>query len=80
MDRTAGEAAAEEMVALLAPYVYPDQSLEEAAPSIRDGAMRTGTELNAASVRDQLDWFRSEGLVEDASYEALVDPSYAAGA
>ena len=80
VDGTAGEGAAEEMVALLAPYVYPDRAPEEAATPIREGAMRIATELNADSVRDQLAWFASEGLVEGASYEALVDPSYAAGA
>ena len=80
VDGTAGEEAAEAMVALLAPYVYPDRPAEEAATPIREGAMRIATALNADSVRDQLDWFASEGLVEGASYETLVDPSYAAGA
>jgi len=33
--------------------------------------------LNLASVKDQLDWFKSEGLVDSSvSMEMLVDPSY----
>lgn len=79
VDRTAGEAATEEMVALLAPYVYPDRPLEEARTPILQGSMRIneGARLNAGSVRRQLDWFRSEGLVpEGVGYETLVDESY----
>lgn len=80
VDRTAGEEAAEEMVKLIHKYVYADKPLEKAAKSIRNGAMRISPNaaLNAASVRDQLDWFRSEGLIKDSiTFETLVDPSYA---
>lgn len=79
VDRTAGEDAAEEMVRLIHKYVYTDRPYEKAAPSIRNGAMRIneGAALNAASVRDQLNWFKAEGLVKDSiGFETLVDPSY----
>ena len=33
--------------------------------------------INMASVQDQLDWFKSEGLVKDTiTYDTLVDGSY----
>lgn len=79
VDKTADDVAADEMVALLHPYVYPDRPLEEAAPSIIDGAMRTnkGAALNLASVTDQVEWFKAEGLIKDSiTAETLVDPSY----
>ncbi len=80
VDKTAGEDAAEEMVKLIHKYVYADKPLEKAAKSIRNGAMRISKNaaLNTASVRDQLDWFRSEGLIKDGiTFDTLVDPSYA---
>jgi len=79
VDRTAGEKAADEMVALIHGYVYSDKPLEEAAPSIRNGAMRSneGAALNLTSVRDQLDWFKAEGLVKPGiTIETLVDDTY----
>jgi NitT/TauT family transport system substrate-binding protein len=78
VDRTAGEDAAEEMVKLIHKYVYADRPFEKAAKSIRNGAMRIneGARLYTASVKDQLAWFDSEGLVKGASFETLVDPSY----
>ncbi len=79
VDKTAGEAAAEEMVKLIHKYVYASKPYEKAAPAIRNGAMRInkGAALNAASVRDQLDWFKAEGLVKGSvTFETLVDPSY----
>lgn len=79
VDRGAGEEAGEEMVRLIHQYVYTDRAYEDAAPSIRNGAMRISTDLAADSVRDQLAWFASEGLVDETAYETLVDPSYAAG-
>lgn len=81
VDKTAGEDAAEEMVKLVHKYVYTDRTYEKAAPSIINGAMRisSGAALNAASVSDQLDWFKSEGLVKDTiTFETLVDGSYVA--
>lgn len=37
-----------------------------------------GAAMNAASIQDQLDWFKAEKLVKDSiTMETLVDPSYA---
>lgn len=80
VDKTAGEDAAEEMVRLIHKYVYADRPYEKAAPSIRNGAMRISKNaaLNTASVKDQLNWFKSEGLIKDSiTFDTLVDPSYA---
>ncbi|MGG7643557.1 ABC transporter substrate-binding protein [Rhodovulum sp. YNF3179] len=79
VDRSAGEEAMDEMVRLIHTYVYTDRPLEKAAPSIVNGSMRLNADaaLNLASVRDQLDWFQSENLVDaDITLETLVDSSY----
>ncbi|MGB3553112.1 MAG: ABC transporter substrate-binding protein [Jannaschia sp.] len=79
IDRAGGDAGVAEMVALLAPYVYPDRTIEEATGAIVAGTMRIneGAALNVASVRDQLEWFQSEGLVDAGiTFEQLVDTSY----
>lgn len=79
VDKTEGEAAEVEMVKLIHKYVYADKSYEAAAPSIINGAMRINNDaaLNMGSVTDQVDWFKSEGLVKDSiTTEVLVDPSY----
>lgn len=79
VDKTAGDDAAEEMVKLVHKYVYADRPYEKAKPSIVNGAMRIndGAAMNAASVKDQLEWFKSEKLVKDSiTFETLVDGSY----
>lgn len=79
IDKTAGDQAGEDMVKLIHKYVYVDQPYEKAAPSIRNGAMRSNKDakLNLTSVTDQLDWFKSEGLVaETVTIDMLVDPSF----
>lgn len=79
VDRTAGDAVAEETVKLIHKYVYAERPYEKAAPSIRDGAMRIneGAKLNLTSVKHQLDWFKSEGLVaQGVSIDRLVDTSF----
>lgn len=79
IDKTGGEAGVNEMVDLIHKYVYTDRPREKAAPSIINGTMRLNKNaaLNIASVRDQLDWFKSEGLVDSSvSMDMLVDPSY----
>ena len=36
-----------------------------------------GVPMNAASIRDQLDWFKSEKLVKNnITFDTLVDSSY----
>ena len=80
VDKTAGDDAAEAMVQLIHKYVYTDREYAKAKPSIVNGAMRINANaaLNMASVNDQLDWFKSEGLVKpEITTETLVDSSYA---
>ena len=79
VDKSAGDDAAMEMVNLVHKYVYADKPIEKAEKSIRNGAMRinAGAALNKASVMDQLNWFKAEGMVKDGvEYETLVDDSY----
>ncbi len=76
IDKTADEDA---MVDLIHKYVYTDRPREKAAPSIINGTMRinSGAALNIASIRDQLGWFQSEGLVDaDITIDQIVDQSY----
>ena len=77
--RAGGDAGVDEMVDLIHKYVYTDRPREKAAPSIINGTMRLneGAKMNVASVRDQLEWFQSEGLVDgDIPLDALIDTSY----
>lgn len=79
VDRTEGEDAQKAMVDLIHNYVYTARPREKAAPSIIDGSMRLneGAALNLASIEDQLNWFKAEGLVDAGiSLETLVDSSY----
>lgn len=79
VDKTAGDDASEDMVKLVHKYVYTDRPYEKARGSIINGAMRINANagLNMASVTDQVDWFKSEGLIKDSiTTETLVDPSY----
>jgi NitT/TauT family transport system substrate-binding protein len=81
VDKTLGDEAAEDMIKLIHKYVYADRPYEKAAPSIRNGAMRINknASMNVNNIKAQLDWFKSEGLVDDTiTYETLVDDSYAA--
>jgi len=79
VDKTKGDSEAEAMVKLIHKYVYVDRPYEKAAPSIRNGAMRISPNaaLNIESIKDQLDWFKSEKLVKDSiDMDTLVDTSY----
>lgn len=79
VDDSASEAEREEIIEIIAGYVYPDQSVEESRDAIINGAMRLNADnaLNVESVKDQLDWFKSEDLVDQGvTYETLVDDSY----
>ncbi|MEW9921590.1 ABC transporter substrate-binding protein [Marimonas sp. MJW-29] len=74
-----GEDGVNAMVELIHKYVYTDRPLDKAAPSIINGTMRLneGAALNVASVRDQLEWFQSEGLVDAGiTLDTLIDTSY----
>ncbi len=77
--RTLGKDGVNDMVRLIHKYVYADRPYEKARTSIINGAMRIneGAAMNAASIRDQLEWFKAEKLVKDSiTMETLVDPSY----
>lgn len=79
IERQDGEAGLSETAAIVAPYVYPDRTAEEAAAAIEAGAMRIseGAALDMGSIRDQLDWFQSEGLIDGSiALEDFVDTSY----
>ncbi|MFC5584542.1 ABC transporter substrate-binding protein [Nitratireductor kimnyeongensis] len=79
VDKSMSEEDTAAIVAMIHKYVYSDQPLEKADPRIRAGAMRIneGAALSVASVEDQLEWFKSEGLVpEGVTMERLVDTSF----
>jgi NitT/TauT family transport system substrate-binding protein len=79
IDNAGGEDGVNEMVDLIHRYVYTDREREAAATSIINGTMRLneGARLNVASVRDQLEWFQSEDLIDaDITLETFVDTSY----
>lgn len=79
IDQTGGQEGIDAMVDLIHKYVYTDRPREKAAPSIINGTMRLNKDaaLNIGSVGHQLDWFKSEGLVDaDVTMDMLVDPSY----
>ena len=79
VDKSMDEAATTEIVRAIHEYVYSDNPFEKADARIRAGAMRISPNaaLNGASVRDQLEWFKSENLApQSATYEKLVDESF----
>jgi NitT/TauT family transport system substrate-binding protein len=79
VDKTKGDAAIDEMTALIHKYVYNTQPIEKAAPSIKNGAMRLqpNLKLNLTNVKKQLAWFQSEGLVgKDIKIDTLVDTQF----
>jgi len=77
VDKAAGDG--EDMVKLIHKYVYTDRTFEKAAKSIRAGAMRINANsmLNVTSIEDQLNWFKSEGLVDGSiTLDTILDTSY----
>lgn len=79
VDKSEGDAARDRMVELIHKYVYTDRPLEKAAKSIINGSMRIneGAALNVSSVEDQLNWYKSEGLIDDSvQLSTLLDTSY----
>ncbi len=79
IDKASGEDGINGLVDLIHKYVYADRPREKAAPSIINGTMRLkeGAALNLASVRDQLEWFQAEDLVDASiTLDTLVDASY----
>lgn len=79
IDKSTGEKGMDDMVDLIHKYVYVDRPREKAAPSIINGTMRVNNNaaLNLTSIKDQLAWFQSEGLVDESiTIDTLVDQSY----
>lgn len=79
IDGSGGQDAVDAMVDLIHKFVYADRPRDKAAPSIINGTMRLneGAALNLASVRDQLKWFQSEGLVDAGiTLDTLLDTSF----
>lgn len=79
VDKTMDDKDVQAIVAMVHKYVYADQPIEKAGPRIAFGAMRMNAncKMNVASVKDQLDWFKSEKLVpEGATMENLVNTSF----
>lgn len=79
VDKTQGDAARDEMVAIIHKYIAADKELAAAAPGILAGAMRLnqGAAMNVGSIKDQMDWFKSEGLIDAGiAFETVVDTSY----
>lgn len=79
VDKTASADELQKIVEIVHKYVYTDKPADQAAAAITNGAMRLNKDaaLNLASVRDQLEWFQSEDLVDKSiKLETLVDTSY----
>ena len=79
IDKSEGDSGVDKMVDLIHKYVYVDRPRDKAASSIINGTMRinSGAALNIASIKDQLSWFQSEGLVDSSiTIDTLVDSSY----
>ncbi|MGR3322280.1 MAG: ABC transporter substrate-binding protein [Pseudooceanicola sp.] len=69
----------EELTRMIHKYVYNDRPYDKAAPSIQNGAMflNEGMGLNKTDVAQQMEWFKSEGLVDsDLTVDQLVDDSF----
>jgi NitT/TauT family transport system substrate-binding protein len=79
VDKTASADEVKALVEIIHKYVYSDQPIEKATTSIVGGSMRLNKDaaLSVASVRDQLEWFQAEDLVDKSiKFETLVDTSY----
>ncbi|EEB82456.1 sulfonate ABC transporter, periplamic sulfonate-binding protein [Roseobacter sp. GAI101] len=79
VDNTLGDDGRDSMVEIIHQHVYSDQPIKQATGPIIAGSMRlaSGSCLGAASLRDQLDWFRSENLIDqDVTYETVIDDSF----
>ena len=79
VDKTMSEEDTRPIVEMIHEYVYADTPIDKADPRIRAFGMRInpGAALNVESVEDQLNWFKSEGLVPDSvTMDDLVDTSF----
>lgn len=79
VERSTDEADRAEIVSLVHKYVYTDTPADQVAAKIEVGAMRISPDaaLNVESVKDQLEWFQSEGMVpSNVTMEMLVDTQF----
>ena len=79
VDKSMPQAQSDEIVAMIHKYVYSDMPLDKANPRIRAGAMRINPQgrMNLASIKDQLEWFKSEKMVPASmTMEKLVDTNF----
>jgi NitT/TauT family transport system substrate-binding protein len=79
VEKTMDEKDVAAIVAIIHKYVYASTQSEMPHPLLGAGAPPPPPDarLNLASVKDQLDWFKSEKMVPaDASIEKLVDTSF----
>lgn len=79
VDKTTSAEEAEAVMRIIAQYIAADQPFERSSVSIQNGAMRINenARMNVTNLRDQLEWFQSEGLVSaDIQFETVVDTSF----
>lgn len=79
VDNTASDAERDDLAKIVHKYVESDSPFETAKQNLVDGAMRIneGLALSLGSCVEQLDWFKSEGMVKDTiTQEQLFDTSF----
>lgn len=79
VDNTADDAERDALAKIVHKYVESDSPFETAKQNLIDGAMRVnqGLALSLDSCLEQLEWFKSEGMVKDEiTKEQLFDTSF----
>lgn len=79
VDKTADAAQVDDIAKICHKYVESDLPFEQARTNLVEGSMRIneGLALSLKSVTEQLDWFKSEGMVKETiTPEMLFDTSY----
>src|SRR5690606_21596491 len=79
VDNTADDAERDALAKIVHKYVESDSPFETARQNLIDGAMRVneGLAISLDSCVEQLEWFRSDGMVKDTiTNEQLFDTPY----
>jgi len=79
VEKSLSDGETKEILGMIHKYVFQDQPAEKAYAAIQNGPMQIAPDcaLRMGSIRDQLDWFKSEGMVKaEVTMEMLVDPSF----
>lgn len=79
VDKSSGDDERDALAKLVHKYVEKDSPFETAKQNLVEGAMRInkGLALSLKSCAEQLEWFKSEGMVkDDITNEQLFDTSY----